>query len=115
MNTIVGSCANSAEIRTARFAISDGNGNWKTIEIENAAFMPSYDSQVLSETQFRRVENCDIAKPRKKEDGFLPMILFVGTRTIEILPDVRDHINYVRFRPAPVEGTLKGLYAGIMK
>jgi len=43
------------------------------------------------------------------------MILFVGTRTIEILPDVRDHINYVRFRPAPAEGTLKGLYVGITK
>jgi hypothetical protein len=114
--TIVGRVAKSAGIGTARFAISDGNGNWKSIEIENAAYMPSYDSQVISETQFRRVENCDIEKPRKKKnDSSLPMILSVDERTIEILPDVRDHIYYVRIRPAPAEGILKGLYAGTTK
>jgi hypothetical protein len=99
LSSITGDLMAAEGCGTVKFEVSDGEGNWKEVRIENVAYMPMFEAPVISETQFRWIEGQDIIRPEKRSNGELPMIMRIDGRAVEILPDITDNLYYVDIKP----------------
>jgi hypothetical protein len=98
MKSIIGETAESKGTGTVSFMISDGNGEWKQVRIEGAAYIPDFEEPLISEIQFRRIHGHDVQRPAKTTNGDLPIIVEIDGRGLEILPDATDNLYYVEIR-----------------
>jgi hypothetical protein len=57
------------------------------MQMKNVAYIPSLDENIISETQFRRIQGNDIG------------LDWIDWRGMEILPDIVDNLYYFDIRP----------------